>query len=302
MSDASIDVILPFQLAGGAVRGRVVRLGPAIGTILEGHGYPEAVGRLLAETVALAAVLAGALKYDGIFTLQAQGSGPVTLLLADVTSGGAVRATARFDADKVAAAPGGGVADLLGTGYLAFTVDQGADTDRYQGIVELTGATLADCAKEYFARSEQLDTEVVVASRPPAGDRGWSVGAIMIQRMPGSQPGAPILTAGESREAWNTATILLGSLTGDELLDPALPVGQVAFRLFHAEGLRAWEPKALAAKCRCSRARIEGTLRSIARDEIAALKDEAGRVTVTCEFCRTVYAFDDAALERVYAP
>lgn len=300
----STDLILPFQLAGGAVRGRLARIGPSLDAILDGHGYPARVGRLLAETVALAAVLAGALKYDGIFTLQAQGNGPVTLLLADITSDGAMRAYARFDEDKLAALPEGGdtVPTLLGTGYLAFTVDQDSATDRYQGIVELTGATLADCAKEYFAQSEQLDTEVMVASRPPAQGQGWSVGAIMIQRMPGSQPGAPILMADESREAWNTATILMGSLTEKELLDPALPVEQVAFRLFHAEDLRAWESKALAAKCRCSLPKIAGALRSIPREEITALKDDSGQVTVTCEFCRTVYAFDDEALERVYAP
>lgn len=302
--DTSTDLILPFQLAGGAVRGRLVRLGPSVNTILDGHDYPAAVGRLLAETVALAATLAGSLKYDGVFTLQAQGKGAVTLLLADVTSGGALRAYARYDEAKLAALPAGAVSvpDLLGGGYLAFTVDQGADTERYQGIVELTGATLSECAKQYFRQSEQLDTEVMVASRPPHGGGGWSAAAIMIQRMPGSQPGAPILTPDESREAWRTATILLGSLTGDELLDPALPVAQVAHRLFHAEGLLAWEPKALAAKCRCSAAKIASALRSIPREEIAALKDESGQVTVTCEFCRTVHVFDDDALERVYAP
>lgn len=302
--DISTDLILPFQLAGGAVRGRLVRLGPSVSSILEGHGYPAAVGRLLAETVALAATLAGSLKYDGIFTLQAQGDGAVTLLLADVTSDGALRAYARYDEAKLAALPEGAasVPALLGGGYLAFTVDQGTDTERYQGIVELTGATLAECAKQYFAQSEQLDTEVMVASRPPMGDGGWAVGAIMIQRMPGSQPGAPILTHDESQEAWRTATILLASLTEDELLDPALPVAQVAYRLFHAEGLQAWEAKPLAARCRCSLPKIASALRSIPRQEIAALKDENGRVTVSCEFCRTVYAFDDEALERVYMP
>ena len=299
MSAPDNDLILPFQISGGAVRGRLVRLGPAIDTIVAGHGYPAAVGRLLAETVALAAVLAGALKYDGIFTLQAQGNGPVSLLLADVTSGGDVRAYARFDETRLA---GETVPELLGTGYLAFTVDQGPKTDRYQGIVELTGATLGECAKQYFAQSEQLDTEVVVASRAPADGRGWEAAALMIQRMPGGQPGAPILTQDESIEAWRTATILLASLTEAELLDVALPAAQVPYRLFHAEGLQAWEAKSLQAKCRCSEAKIASALRSIPRPEIEALKDEAGKVEITCEFCRTAYAFDDAALERVYAP
>jgi len=300
VSAAKTDLILPFQVAGGAVRGRLVRLGPAVDAILGGHDYPPTVGKLLAETLALAGVLAGSLKYEGVFTLQAQGNGPVGLVLADVTSSGEMRGYARFDADKLAAATDFSVKGLFGTGYMAFTVDQGAKTDRYQGIVELNGATLAECAKEYFAQSEQLDTEVMVASREPAGEAGWNVGALMIQRMPGSQPGAPILTADESVEHWRTASILLASLTAEELLD--LEPAQVTFRLYHGEVLQAWEPKALLAKCRCSRAKIATALRSIPRAEIAALKDEKGEVSVTCEFCRTAYAFDDEALERVYAP
>ncbi|MBX9634531.1 MAG: Hsp33 family molecular chaperone HslO [Magnetospirillum sp.] len=297
------DLILPFQLSGGAVRGRLVRLGPAVDAVLAGHDYPDAVGKLLAETLALAGVLAGALKYDGVFTLQAQGNGPVALVMADVTSDGEMRGYARFDAEKLAAAPAGdAVPSLLGTGYLAFTVDQGPKTDRYQGIVELTGASLAHCAKEYFAQSEQLDTEVVLASQAPVDGAGWKASALMIQRMPGSQPGAPILTADDSQEHWRTAVILLGSLTHAELLDSALSAETIAYRLFHGEGLQAWEPKALMAKCRCSRPKIASALRAIPRHEIASLKNDQGEVTITCEFCQTVYAFDDEALERVYAP
>ncbi|MCR6630007.1 MAG: Hsp33 family molecular chaperone HslO [Magnetospirillum sp.] len=299
MSGVRSDLILPFQVAGGAVRGRMVRLGPAVEAILAGHGYPEAVGTLLAETLALAGVLAGALKYEGVFTLQAQGDGPIGLLVADVTSAGDMRGYARFDDARLAAVGGRSVPELLGTGYLAFTVDQGPKTDRYQGIVELSGATLAECAKQYFTQSEQLDTEVVVASR---GGEAPAAAALMIQRMPGSQPGAPILTADESLEAWRTATILLGSLTQAELLDDSLAPDQVPYRLFHAEGLQMWESKALRAQCRCSEGKIASALRSIPPAEITALKDERGLVTITCEFCRTVYAFDDAALERVYAP
>lgn len=299
MTVPSNDLILPFQVAGGAVRGRVVRLGPAVETILDGHGYPPMVASMLAETLALAAVLAGSLKYDGVFTLQAQGNGPVSLLVADVTSDGDLRGYARFDADALVTVREASVPALLGGGYLAFTVDQGPKTERYQGIVELCGATLADCARQYFTQSEQLDTEVVLGAA--LGPRTVAA-ALMIQRMPGSQPGAPILTADESQEAWRTATILLSSLTRDELLDPALAPEQLPHRLFHAEGLQMWEAKALRAQCRCSEGKIASALRSIPRAEIEALKDECGAVSITCEFCRTTYAFDDAALERVYMP
>ncbi|MEW5728262.1 MAG: Hsp33 family molecular chaperone HslO [Pseudomonadota bacterium] len=296
------DIILPFQVGGGAVRGRFARLGASVDAILSGHGYPQPVGSLLAETLALASVLAGSLKYDGVFTLQAQGDGPVALVVADVTSAGDLRGYARFDADKVAAVPDRSVASLLGKGYLAFTVDQGPKTDRYQGIVELTGDTLSHCAEEYFRQSEQLDTAVRLASAPPADGSGWHAGALMIQRMPGSVPGAPILTAHQSEDAWHTAGVLMASVTAAEMLDDGLPADQVAYRLFHAEGLVVHEPKPLRAQCRCSHKRVESTLRSFPRAEVEALKDADGKVVVTCEFCRAAYAFGDAELEKVYMP
>lgn len=302
VSDVTSDLILPFQVGAGAVRGRLVRLGPAVDTILDGHGYPPVVGALLAETLALAGVLAASLKYDGIFTLQAQGNGPVSLVMADVTSAGALRGYVRFDADKVAGAAGATVPDLLGTGYLAFTVDQGLKVDRYQGIVELTGPTLAECAQAYFTQSEQLDTHVKLVSRPPKDGAGWRAAALMIQRMPGSQPGAPILTVEESQEAWRTATILMDSVTNAELLDWDLPAQRLAERLFLAEGLQVWDPKALEARCRCSGDSVARMLRGIPRAEIESLKDDSGKVVITCEFCRTAYAYGDDDLERVYMP
>lgn len=296
------DLVLPFQLGGGAVRGRFARLGASVDAILAGHGYPGPVAALLAETLALAAVLAGSLKYDGVFTLQAQGDGPVALVLADVTSGGDLRGYARFDGDKVAAATSRSVAALLGKGYLAFTVDQGPKTDRYQGIVELVGDTLSHCAEEYFRQSEQLDTAVRLASAPPADGAGWHAAALMIQRMPGSVPGAPILTVHQSEDAWHTATVLMASATAGEMLDDGLAPDRVVHRLFHAEGLVTHDPKELRARCRCSRKRVESTLRSFPRAEVEALKDAGGKVVVTCEFCRAAYAFGDAELEKVYMP
>lgn len=302
------DVILPFQIGGGAVRGRLVRLGPAVDAILAGHAYPEAVGRLLAETLALAAALAGSLKYDGIFTLQAQGEGAITLLVADVTSAGDLRGYARFDEAKLQAAvaadphPARPVEALLGKGYLAFTVDQGANTDRYQGIVELDGATLAEVADHYFDTSEQLPTSVKLAVGAPVGERGWVASALMIQRMPASSSNAPILVAEEAGEFWNRVAILLGSMTEREMLDEALPGEKLLYRLYHAEQLQPFAEKELRANCRCSRDRVASTLRSFPRHEVEDLKDDKGEVVVTCEFCRTAYAFGASDLERVYAP
>lgn len=298
------DLLIPFHLGGGAVRGRLVRLGPAVEAILAGHGYPQPVGLLLAETLALAAALAGGLKFDGIFTLQAQGDGAVSLVMADVTSGGDLRGYARFDAVKLAAvaADAAPVPGLLGGGYLAFTVDQGPKTDRYQGIVELGGATLSACAETYFRQSEQIDTRVKLACRPAADGRGWAAAALTVQRMPADIPGAPILVGEEAEDGWRRAALLMETATAAEMLSPDLGGEALLHRLFHAELLQVSAPRPLAARCRCSRDRVARTLRSFARAEIEDLRDDTGRVIVTCEFCRTAHSFTPADLERVYMP
>ena len=167
------DQALPFQLDALGVRGRLVRLGPTLDDIIERHGYPLAVARPLAEAMVLCAALATSLKYDGIFTLQISGDGPIRLLVTDLTTDGALRGYAQFDSWKLAVALGAGnhdapdgyVPKLFGRGRLAFTVDQGQHTERYQGVVPLEGATLADCAHTYFRQSEQLPTGLKIAAQ-----------------------------------------------------------------------------------------------------------------------------------------
>lgn len=310
---ADDDVVLPFQVDPFALRGRVVRLGPAVDAILSRHDYPRPVARALAELVALAAALAGSLKYDGVFTLQIKGNGPVRLMVADVTSAGHLRGYAQFD-ERVHTLPEGPtVPRLFGAGYLAFTVDQGENTDRYQGIVELDGATLAECAHHYFQQSEQFQAGIKVAAAEaarPDGSRCWRAGAIMIQRLPpdgaqGSNEGrdgaAPLTAAAEAaEEGWRRAIILMSSATATELVDPALQPWRLVDRLFRAEGVQIYRPHVVAHRCRCSRARVAGILRTLPRSELETMKVD-GRIFVTCEFCNRREDFDDSALDALFA-
>ena len=175
------DLIRPFQVEGAGVRGRLVRLGPTVDEIVRRHDYPPPIARLLSEGIALAAILAGALKYEGVFSLQAKGDGITRMLVVDCTSEGKIRGYAQFDAEELArlTAETAGqtltVPRLMGGGYLAFTVDQGDDTERYQGIVPLEGATLAECAHKYFRDSEQVADRDPHRHRPD-GERQWRSG------------------------------------------------------------------------------------------------------------------------------
>jgi molecular chaperone Hsp33 len=300
------DLIRPFQIDAFALRGRHVRIGPVLDRIIGQHGYPEPVARMLGEAAALAATLAGALKYEGIFTLQTKGDGPIGLMVADVTSDGAVRGYAQYDADALAGLDGAGnsVPKLIGAGYLAFTVDQGQHTERYQGIVEITGATLAECAHHYFRQSEQIEVGIRLAAGRT--ESGWRAGAIMLQRLP-LEGGTESLLAFDGEQAaeaqddgWRRSLMLLGTCTDAELIDPNLDSDQLLFRLFHEDGVRVYPAQPLEARCRCSRERIENVLKTLPPDDLQHLVVD-GKVGVTCEFCSTFYEFSPEEIETLAA-
>jgi molecular chaperone Hsp33 len=298
------DVIQPFQLDPFALRGRLVRLGPTVDRILAQHDYPEPVATLLGEAITLAVLLAGALKYDGVFTLQTKGDGPVRLLVADVKTDGAVRGYAQYDAQRLGeivpgSGPGGGnapVPDLLGAGYIAFTVDQGDGSDRYQGIVEIVGATLAECAQHYFRQSEQLQAGLKLAVGRTGDDGKWRAGGLMVQRVP-PEGGQPVI-ADDVEDTWRRVMVLMSTTTPDELVAPDLPPRRLLWRLFHEEGVRVYHTHPVEARCRCSRERVAGILRAFPMDELDEMRKEAV-TTVTCEFCNTSYEFAADDLDRL---
>src|SRR5262245_62384441 len=186
------DAILPFEVASLDLRGRVVRLGPALDQVLAAHDYPLPVAKLLGEAIVLTVLLGSSLKFEGRFILQTQTDGPVRMLVVDFVSPGRVRACARFDRARVEtaiAAQKASAGELLGQGPLAMTIDQGTDMSRYQGLVALTGGNLEDAAHEYFLRSEQIPTRVRIAVGEEwrggeAGKHRWRAGGMLLQFLP----------------------------------------------------------------------------------------------------------------------
>jgi molecular chaperone Hsp33 len=273
------------------VRGRLVRLGPLAQALLGRHDNPPQVTALAGQALALAAALASLMKFQGTFSIQAKGDGPVGLLLADCTADGALRGYARGDAARLDADGTAAAAQLLGTGYLAFTVDQGPDTERYQGIVGIAGETLADMAAHYFDTSEQLPTRVRLAAR--LTPEGWRAGALVLQRVAGEGGVDPALDAAAQDDAWTTALALAGTLTDEELLDDRLPAERLLHRLFHAEGLISDRARALSYGCRCSRAKLSGILAGFGPDDLDHMA-VGGTIVMRCEFCNVDFRFDRA--------
>ena len=284
--------VTPFHLPGRPVRGRLVRLGPLATALLGRHDNHPAVTRLTGEALALAAGLSSALKYRGSFSLQAKGDGPISMLLADCTEAGALRGYARADAEKLAAllaeSPEPTAAQLLGEGYLAFTVDQGGDMDRYQGIVSIEGDSLSAMALHYFRTSEQTQYDVHLACDHTA--EGWRAAALILERVAGEGGVDPELDQATSDDAWLTATTLAATLTDAELLDGALTPEALIWRLFSAEGVAVDRPRALAYGCRCSRAKLSGILESFGSDDLDDMVVD-GAIVMTCEFCRYDFRF-----------
>ncbi len=285
------DAVLPFQIDGQEVRGRLVRLGPAVDEILTKHDYPDAISELLAHALTLAAMLGNTIKFDGKLTLQAKGDGPVSSIVADFRTPGDLRGWVSYDGAAFDAAvaegidPGREVPQLMGAGYLAFTVDQGPDTDRYQGIVGLEGGTLAECAQKYFDDSEQLPTAVKLSVGRAAGV--WRASGIMVQYLPPA--GRPVDERDD--EAWREAAILMASVRDDELVDPDLPSEQLLYRLFNQPGVRVFDKEPLGTFCQCSRERIENVLSQFDPAELSDMVID-GKIIVTCEFCTSEYSFD----------
>jgi molecular chaperone Hsp33 len=287
-TDLTTDLIQAFQLEVSNVRGRVIRLGAVLDDVLGRHNYPPVVEQMVAEAIAATVLLASLLKYEGVFTLQAKGDGPLALMVVDVTTGGDVRAYARFDADRLPQV--GDIPTLFGSGYLAFTVDQGENTEGYQGIVALEGTTLADALAHYFAQSEQLLTDAKVAAR--RYPEGWRAGGILIQHLPDDDAGRVLKSPGEDEEDWRRTSILMNTVAEVELLDRTLHLNGLLYRLFHEERVRVFPPHAVQRGCRCSAERVARALTSIPPDEIEELKVD-GEIVVTCEFCGTEYVSQD---------
>jgi molecular chaperone Hsp33 len=306
------DFITPFEISALDLRGRIVRLGPAVDEILRRHDYPVPVSKLLGEAIALTVLLGSALKIEGRLILQTQSEGPVRMLVVDFTAPDKVRACARFDKVQVETAIAAGKADsgsLLGSGHLAMTIDQGPDMNRYQGLVALSGGGLEEAAHEYFLRSEQIPTRVrlAVAEEFRAGqggpDRYWRAGGILLQFLPRSPERARMadLDPGDAPEgtephvvdedeAWVEGRALVETVEDLELVDPELSSERLAYRLFHERGVRVFPGTNVKAECSCSRDTVEAMLKSFSQDDRDHMVED-GKIAVTCEFCSSTYEF-----------
>lgn len=281
MFNSPPDSLIRFLFERFPVRGEHVSLDGSWAAVRERGSYSPVVRTLLGEALAAVALLSGGIKLRGSVTVQAQGNGPVSLLVVQCSSDGRLRGMARC---RETPPSGAGASELLGGGRLVITLDPEGKR-RYQGIVPLEGDSLSAVFEEYFAQSEQLDTRFWLAADEQR------VAGLMLQQLPGASP--------ELAEHWERVNVLTETLTREELR--ALPAGELVRRLYHEEDVRVFKPRPVGFHCPCNRERIEQVIRSLGRDRLRDCREEDGSVYVDCEFCNERYRFDRVDLEQLFS-
>lgn len=290
---ADSDLLRRFLFERWPVRGHFVRLDASWRAVLEHHDYPPVLVRTLGEAMAATVLVAGTLKFEGRLLMQFQGPGPVHLMITECTDRHAIRGVARHRGDLP---DGETLAGLTGGGHLAVTIDNQRHDNRYQGVVPLTHPGLAACLEDYFARSEQLPTRLVLAAGP---DRA---AGLLLQRVATGATASAAedpRAAEEADDAWRRIGLLAATLTPEELLRQ--PCEAILRRLFNEDDVRLFEGAPVFFQCVCSRERVSGILRSLGEAEVGDIVRERGEVEVRCEFCNRAYSFDSVDAARLFA-
>lgn len=280
MTASDHDTLQRFLFDQLGIRGLIVHLDASQRTLLQSHPYPAPVASLLGQTAAASLLLSGIIKFDGSLTLQAQGKGPLEMVVVQASAQRTLRGLARWQGEV----PDGSLDQQFGGGHLAVTIDPGPNKDNYQGLVGLSGDNLATALEDYFERSEQLTTRLWLSADANSA-RG-----LLLQMLPGEA---------KDPDGWNRIGLLADTLTEQELRE--LPGQTLLQRLFQEEDLRLFEPEPVAFRCSCSRERIDNTLRSLGKTEVDDMIAEQGALSISCEFCNREYRVDAIDAAKLFA-
>ena len=303
------DIVLPFAVESLSTRGRLVRLGPAIDQLLKRHDYPEPVSKLVAEAVALAALLGSTLKMNGRFQLQTKSDGPVTMLLVDFDAPSHLRALARFDRTRLEQRFGGGRRPARPRPY-GLHHRSGRRDDTLSGRDRARGSGIGSRGASLFralgadpdpgaSRGRRDRHRRAAAHGAPAASSSNICRRRAARRLtadfdPGDAPEGVEPHRIAEDDAWTEAKARAATTEAHELIDPTLSGERLLFRLFNERGVRVYEPTPLAAVCRCSAEGVDAMLRSFPPHEVKDMVGDDGMIGVTCEFCSTKRVFDPA--------
>jgi len=289
----AVDEALGFTIPQRHARGRLVRLGPVLDEILSNHGYPPLIERVLAEALLLTALLGTTLKNaEGQLTIQAQTEGGVIDLMVCDYRNGELRGYLRHDPERLAEAPTDpSLFALFGKGYLAITFDQALTGERYQGIVPLEGASLAEAAQNYFSQSEQIPSLVRLAVHP-ADHSGHRAAGLLLQHLPEGEEGRDRIHTRLDHPEWEHVEALAATLKPEELLDAQLPFENLLWRLFNEEEIRTVPALSFMRGCRCNLDHIRSVIARFPPDEREKMVGEDGLIRVDCAYCAKSFGLE----------
>ena len=293
-SVAGSDRLVSFTIPGCHARGRVIRLGPVLDRILAVHDYPRPIQQLLAEALVLTALMGGLLKREGSqLTMQAQTRGGVVELLVCDYRDGELRGYVQHDPSRLAElGEEPMLPDLFGEGHLAITFDLAATHQRYQGVVPLEGGSLSAAVEGYFAQSEQVPT--LIRTAVDVGGKPNIAGGLLVQHLADGEEGRERLHVRMDHPEWEHVAVLAHSVRPEELIDPALPLEGLVWRLFHEEPeVRVQSTIELSRGCRCSIVHFEEVLARFPKEDRRDMRDENGIILVDCAFCSREFAIQD---------
>ena len=281
------NTVIPFQLGDNQVRGSIVRLGTTVSNILNRHNYPKPIESLLADTLTITACIGSRMKHEGIFTIQAKGDGNVNTLFSDITNDGFLRGYVGFNPELLKEEID--LVSLMGSGHIAFTLDQGDFSKRYQGIVPLEGENISKSAEHYFNNSEQLETKFStfnyyeVDKNKNLDKQLFPAGLIMLQKMPNKND---YLDKEDNDEVWSNSLNFLSTLKKEEFLSIDLSSENILLRLFHELGITIYDKIEIEDQCRCSQEKVQSALEKLSQNDLQNLSNEDGKIIVVCEFCK----------------
>lgn len=284
------DQLQRFIFEHSDIRGEIISLEKSFQDVLSNGNYPKAIQLLIGQFLAASGLLSATLKFNGVITLQAQGDGPLSFIMADCTRHHSLRAIAKFDPEFVYKNDQT-LSTLIGSGTLTLTIDP-AQGKRYQGIVPLQKPSLAYCLEEYFHRSEQLPTRIWL-SADIALDNPKAAG-LLLQALPHQRVSAPE----HNQQLWEHAIQLANTITAEEQL--SLSHEEQLYRLFHQEELRLFDPSPVQFFCSCSEERFGQALKSMGQEELENILEDSGGIDINCEFCHQKYRFNQADITKLF--
>lgn len=283
------DQLQRFIFEHSDIRGEILTLEKSYHDVLKNGNYPHAIQQLIGQFLAAAGLLSATLKFDGVITLQAQGDGPLSLIMADCTRHHNLRAIAKFETEHHYSETDNQsndipLTELIGKGTLTLTIDP-SKGERYQGIIPLESPSLSQCLEDYFLRSEQLPTRIWLAAE--STPESSMAAGLLLQALPGQLESTPE----ENQKLWEHTTQIAETITPEEQL--SLSHEQQLYRLFHQDELRLFEPNPVQFFCSCSEGRFAKALISMGHTELNDILKDQGTISINCEFCHQQYLFDE---------